>query len=113
LNSSEVRARGPQAVVHGRFDAQSGTLHIQVQGRFDFESMRAFREAYDGEFPSLRNVTVNLSAVEYMDSSALGMLLVLKKRADAQRAGVTLVGANGSVSRTLEICKFDTMFDVI
>jgi anti-anti-sigma factor len=87
---------------------------LKLGGRFDFNANRDFRRAYesvlDGGVP--RAIDVDLSGVDYLDSSALGMLLLLKEKADAARARVTLVGGGGTVRQILEVANFDKLFEM-
>jgi anti-anti-sigma regulatory factor len=53
---------------------------------------------------------VNLEEVEHLDRSALGMLLLLKARADEAAKRVFLTRCHGAVKQTLEGAKFDRIF---
>lgn len=85
---------------------------IRLSGRFDFEARRDFdlavREALDDK---ARQVYVNLSEVEYMDSSALGMLLVLRDKAIEAGKQVAVGEAQGFVKKILEVANFQKLFD--
>lgn len=88
-------------------------LRIRIAGRFDFKCHEAFREAYHGRLRSGLHITVDLARTEYMDSSALGMLLVLRKEAEKHaRIAISLVGGSETISRILEIAGFHTLFAV-
>ena len=54
---------------------------LRLKGRFQFDSHREFRSAYEPyiEDPAARVVVVDFSGVDYLDSSALGMLLLLRR----------------------------------
>jgi len=80
---------------------------IQLTGRFDFRVIKDFQELLTRE---PRTWVVDLSAVDYVDSSALGMLLLLRDRVrgDAQR--VQLRGVHGQPREVLVMAKFDRMF---
>ncbi len=86
-------------------------VRIEVRGRFDFSSQRAFRDAYRG-FPADRRYRVDLSGAEYLDSSALGMLLLLRKHAGDRRERVVLSGANETIRRILDIANFGKLFTI-
>ncbi|HRH82429.1 MAG TPA: STAS domain-containing protein [Thiobacillaceae bacterium] len=59
------------------------TSTIRVRGRFVFSCQSAFRAACDKALAraETRAIHIDLSQVEYLDSSALGMLLLLKEKA--------------------------------
>lgn len=86
---------------------------IQLQGRFDFNSHRDFREAVDAALASPASViTVDLAGVEYLDSSALGMLLMLRDRAKGAAREVTLTGCRNAVKQILDIANFGKLFSI-
>jgi len=83
------------------------TVTIKVDGRFDFSVHKDFRNAYkDHNNTSYR---VNLSETEYLDSSALGMLLLLKKHADNN---VVIEKPTDEIKRVLTIANFDKVFSI-
>lgn len=88
------------------------TATISMTGRFDFSVQRAFKEAYAPQLinPSVSAVEVNLAGVEYLDSSALGMLLMLRERAAAAGKSLKLCRPSASVTQILEIANFSKLF---
>jgi HptB-dependent secretion and biofilm anti anti-sigma factor len=88
------------------------TLHLI--GRFDFRAHREFREAVEKllEQAPGKTVHVNLSEVSYLDSSALGMLLMLRDKAKSASRDVQLVGVKGSVRQVLDIANFSKLFSI-
>ncbi len=85
---------------------------LSLSGRFDFNSHRDFREGYEAilKTSGIRSMDIDLTGVDYLDSSALGMLLLLKERATAQNVDVSLVGCNGTVKQILDIANFGKLF---
>lgn len=86
---------------------------ISINGRFDFTLHKEFRNSYkdaaaDAEFE------VNASGMEYMDSSALGMLLLLREHAEGNQAGkrVKIVGCNDEIKKILDVSNFSKLFDI-
>ncbi len=94
-----------------RTDANA-TLYLE--GRFDFNSHRDFRGAYDNLLndPGARTIEINFNRVDYLDSSALGMLLLLREKAEASGKSVTLSGLQGTVKQVLEIANFQRLFTI-
>ena len=88
------------------------TAVIRLTGRFDFSGHREFRHCYQAALdqPSIRKIDVDLHAVEYLDSSALGMLLLLKEQADARALPVSLLNCTGTVKEILDVANFGVMF---
>jgi anti-anti-sigma factor len=87
-------------------------VDIKVSGRFDFSSHQEFRETYSQVDPAKASFHIDLSSTEYLDSAALGMLLVLRERAGGDRADITLQGANPSVQQIMDITRFERLFTI-
>ncbi len=88
------------------------TVSIKITGRFDFSSHRAFRKAYDDHNTPGTTFEVDLSGSEYIDSSALGMLLLLKEFAEASDGEVVLVRPSDEVEKILNLANFHRLFPV-
>ncbi|MGD9786422.1 MAG: STAS domain-containing protein [Sulfuricellaceae bacterium] len=89
-----------------------GTARIVLNGRFDFNSQRLFRSSYDTPLSdaSIHTLEIDLGDVEYLDSSALGMLLLLKERAAAAKKELVLANCRGTVMQVLEVANFNRLF---
>ena len=87
---------------------------ISVRGRFDYNHNSDFRRAMEQALasPTAREFVVDLSQTEYLDSSALGTLLVLDDAAKAVGKKVVLSKASGLAKQMLDVAKFDTVFEM-
>lgn len=96
------------------FSTQStdGTLTLRVTGRFDYRVREAFTRAWEEREVLPECIRIDLRDAEYVDSSALGMLLVLRERAQERGASVALCGASTQVARTLQVARFGELFEV-
>ena len=92
-------------------DDEAGELIIRVSGQFDFGLHREFRDAYR-DVKDVPMFVVDLRNTEYMDSSALGMLLLLREHAEAQNAKVELRHVGGELDRILRIANFHQLFPI-
>ena len=88
------------------------TLTIRVEGRFDYSQHREFREAYRDVYTPGMQVIVDLSNTEYMDSSALGMLLLLREHAGGDDAKVVLKQPTEAIRKILDIAHFEQLFTI-
>lgn len=86
-------------------------LTIKIKGRFDYSLHKDFRNAYRDLDPSLI-YHVDVSNTEYLDSSALGMLLLLKKHADGGEGKVIIESPQPEVKKVLNIANFDKVFEI-
>lgn len=87
-------------------------LTIKINGRFDFGCHQAFRDAYEKHSPRPKQFILDLKDTTYMDSSALGMLLLLRDYAGGDSAGVFLTNISSDLRKILAISNFDKLFDI-
>lgn len=87
---------------------------ITMSGRFDFEVHRDFKSAYTTllEDAAVHGIEVELSKVDYLDSAALGMLMLLHERAKEANKPVALLNASGVVSQVMEVANFSKIFSI-
>lgn len=85
-------------------------LKICVQGRFDFAMHKAFRHAYEGAPGTVRTYVVDMQDTEYLDSSALGMLLILRDYAGGERSDVMITNCNENIKEIFELANFHQCF---
>ena len=88
-------------------DANSKTTQIVVSNQFDFSLHQTFRDAYRTVSTPGAVFIVDLARATYMDSSALGMILLLKEHADKLSGKVIISSPNESVLKILKIANFD------
>lgn len=98
--------------IEARLSDDGQTLIIRVDGRFDFSTHQAFRDAYEHCDPSVNRYVVDLSDTTYLDSSALGMLLLLRDHAGGDNARVSVENCNSDVRRILAISNFEQLFSI-
>jgi anti-anti-sigma factor len=97
--------------INSHFSAQDDTLKIRISGQFTHAVHPEFTQAYKTlPASSRRKYVIDLSATEYMDSAALGMLLVLRERSGGEQAKITLSGARNDVAKILDISGFKELF---
>lgn len=92
----------------------NGRAVVVLRGRFDFNAHRAFRNSCNSSLASsaVRELELDFGGVEYLDSSALGMLLLLKEHADTVHKPVVLSNCRGRVKATLHGANFDQIFSM-
>ncbi|MET0594995.1 MAG: STAS domain-containing protein, partial [Polyangiaceae bacterium] len=83
---------------------------ISVEGRFDFHCHDEFRKVYESDGPGdVTDYLVDLRQTDYIDSSALGMLLLLREAVSGTDR-VRIVNCQPAVRRILEIANFNHLF---
>ena len=87
-------------------------LTIRIQGRFDFSAHQEFRDAYEKSASNPEGYVVDMSETTYLDSSALGMLLLLRDHAGGDNSAIEIVNCNSDVKKILTISNFEQLFTI-
>ncbi|MEE8299959.1 MAG: STAS domain-containing protein [Desulfatiglandales bacterium] len=87
-------------------------LTISITGRFDITTYKDFGEAYKDKLDSVSKCVVDMAEVEYLDSSALGMLLMLRERSGGDSAAIDIVNCTPGVKNILKTANFDRLFNI-
>jgi len=98
--------------IHTRRGHDGKTLIIRIEGRFDFSTHQAFRDAYEHGGTGIHGYIVDLSEATYLDSSALGMLLLLRDYAGGDDASIAIENCNSDVRKILTISNFEQLFTI-
>lgn len=92
------------------YSEQNKTVTIHISGRFDFSVHREFREAYKDRPIGAVNYAVDLKGTEYMDSSALGMLLL---REHSKGSNILIGNCSPEIKQILAISNFSKLFEIV
>lgn len=92
--------------------ADGHELTITINGRFSFGAHQEFRNAYERVEVTPRSYVIDLSNATYLDSSALGMLLLMRDHAGGDRADITLRNCSADVRKVLTISNFEQLFRI-
>lgn len=87
------------------------TVTISVQGQFDFTTHKSFRAAYQQYAPDL-NYVLDLSRTDRVDSSALGMMLLLREHAGGERARIRVQGCSAAIKSVFDVSNFGRLFSI-
>ena len=87
-------------------------LTIAIKCRFDFGSHQPFRDSYERFYKVPDVYVVDLKEATYLDSSALGMLLLLRDHAGGDNADVRVIISSSDVRKILAISNFDRLFEI-
>lgn len=103
---------GNNMTITSNLSNDGSELTIIVQGRFDFSALQDFRSAYEKLNNKVSRYVIDLKESEYLDSSALGMLLALRDYAGGDNAIINITNCNPDVKKILVITKLDELFTV-
>jgi anti-anti-sigma factor len=83
---------------------------IAVTGKFDFQLYDEFRASYADTTGNGTAYVIDLSDTEYLDSSALGMLLLLREHAGGESSDIEITEASPEVRKILDVANFGKLF---
>ena len=88
---------------------------IRLPSRFDYSYHRQFGEQYTPLIESVvcKEIIMDFSQVEYLDSSALGMMVLLQKKAAGQSIKVKIKGARGATDEILKMANMQKIFEFV
>lgn len=89
-------------------------LEIKVnQSKFDAASITEFKESLDSAWSDkIRSVAIDLSSVQFIDSSGVGALLSVQKKLPSDSSPVTLVNAKPNVVSVIELLRLHRVFNL-
>ena len=90
--------------------ANADRVTITVSGRFVFELYDDFRASYAETAGVGVAYRIDLADTEYLDSSALGMLLLLREHAGGVASDIEIIQASAEVRRILDVANFGKLF---
>lgn len=85
---------------------------IQIGTNFDVQIYDDFNRSYIEHLNSIRSATIDLTHTQYIDSSALGMLLLFKEKINADKKDIQIVNVNDEVKALFDTASFDELFDM-
>lgn len=91
---------------------EKNQLIIAIDERFDFSLHQAFRDSYINVKTNNTQFVLDLSLTSYMDSSALGMILLLKDHAESLSGSVVIRKPSETVNKILEIAQFHRLLKI-
>lgn len=96
-----------------KVSADGKAVMIIIKRRFDYKVSSEFRDAYR-HIPGCESIVyhVDLRDVEYMDSSALGMLLLLREHAKCRGGEVIIECPSEPIAKILKVANFEQLFTI-
>lgn len=87
---------------------------IRLPNRFDFSHHKLFSQQTDDAFArnEVKSIEVDFSQVQYLDSSALGMLVLLAKRSSAQNVAISIRGAQGTALDIIMMANLNKLYSI-
>lgn len=89
---------------------RDNTITLHVSGKFDFRMVKEFHRVLER---TPQTWIVDLADAEYVDSSALGLLLLLREQVHGNTQRVQLRGLRGQPREVLLMARFDRLFKLV
>ena len=88
-----------------------GTVTIKVNGRFDFAVQNEFRDCYHNiDNSENTKFVIDMGGTNYMDSSALGMLLMMREYLGGNSADISISNTSADIKNILTVANFQSLF---
>ncbi|MEO5378699.1 MAG: STAS domain-containing protein [Magnetococcus sp. DMHC-6] len=85
---------------------------VKLPETFGYAIRKEFRQFTSKNTPGI-HYTFDFENVEKMESSALGMLLMLREVSGGEKDNIVLTNANSNIRKILQFANFHTMFKII
>ncbi|MDR3565939.1 MAG: STAS domain-containing protein [Negativicutes bacterium] len=84
----------------------SGEMHVEEAAKFREDMLELIKKG-------AKQFELDMSQLKYIDSSGLGVLVALHKRAREHGGQVTIKGVNGSVKQLFELTRLTKVFTIL
>ncbi len=88
-------------------------LELNIKGKFTFADNKTFSEILDDiANNNYKHFTINLDGVEFIDSAALGILLLARDKCVKSATNLLLRNPKGQVKQMFDISRFSDLFQI-
>jgi len=98
--------------LNAQFSEDGKVFTVSISGRFDITVYKDLVESYKDKLESVSKWILDMAEVEYVDSSALGMLLMMRERAGGENADITIVNLNSNLKKIFTTANFHKLFNI-
>ncbi|MBF0398430.1 MAG: STAS domain-containing protein [Desulfobacterales bacterium] len=99
-------------VIKSELSQDGKVLTLGIPDRFDISLFQSFTAAYKDKIESISKIVIDMSNTHYIDSSALGMLMLMRERAGGDTAKIDIVKSSPNVKKILVIANFQKLFNI-
>ena len=93
-------------------DTVDANMILHLDGRFDFGVRKIFKEAVDGVSVEGSSVVLDLENVAFVDSSALGLLVICHQNLKNKNVSFCLVNPQTYVKQVLDLANIGKMIPI-
>lgn len=88
---------------------------IKLSGQFVFSDTPKFKNVLDmvtTENDKAKQLVLDFSDISFIDSSGLGMLLLLRDECQKNKVGLSIKSIHGQVEKIFTLSKFEQLFTI-
>lgn len=86
---------------------------IEMNGKFTFSDHADFKDLFElFKGDALETLEFDVEKLDFVDSAALGLLLLVRDEAEKHSTHLILIKPTGQVKKMFEISRFYELFDV-
>jgi anti-anti-sigma factor len=89
-----------------------GRVFVQMEGRFDFATRKIFKDAMDEAIKEEMPIVLDLARVSFVDSSALGLLVISHQNLKHKKIPFSLVNPQTYVRQVLDLANVAKMIPI-
>ena len=92
---------------------QDSALKVTMKGKCTFSDYTHFKAIVEQlETHSLSAIDIELAQLEYIDSSGLGMLLMLNEKSCGKTA-IRIISPQGQVKKMIDVARLGNVFTIV
>lgn len=99
-----------QGAIIAETTSDEAVVIFRIEGRFNFGIHEKFRQAYQGTWRPGVHYVLDMRSVEYLDSSALGMLLLMREYVGEGSGVIRILGCSAPIKDVFLRARFDQFF---
>ncbi|MBP2313254.1 STAS domain-containing protein [Azospirillum soli] len=112
-SAPKIRPQQQSAVMDFSIRNAPASTEILLSGRMTFADHETFRTIISHfDRPAGHRMVFNLSKLDFVDSSGLGMLIIARDTAQKKNLDFAIRGARDEVRRLITVAKFHKMFTI-
>ncbi|QEP44833.1 anti-sigma factor antagonist [Ectothiorhodospiraceae bacterium BW-2] len=96
-----------------QISSDGAQMTIKLPASFDIGVSKEFRNIKNSAATGLKKFVIDFSQTEHMDSSALGMLLLLREELGGDTVNIELHHCSETIRELLKLARFDDLFTII
>lgn len=91
---------------------KDGVVQIRLPATFSFSNRKEFLETYKDNPPNTR-YCLDFSRVERLDSSTLGMLLIMREHNGEKQEDISFINCSRGIETVFGVTNFNKLFNIV